>query len=157
MKALFALVVFSVFSSFAFALEVGSTLPEITLENQFAETIKVNPETKWVVFVAGKDISKSVTDYLVESKFNLEASQIIYVSDISGMPSFITKMVALPKMQKYGFKMALDKSGDITKSWPRQEGKATAMGLDNLKVTKIQFLGSNEDISKFFTEAKLVK
>ncbi|NUN06868.1 MAG: hypothetical protein HUU57_14030 [Bdellovibrio sp.] len=131
------------------AMEIGSQFTEATLENQFAEPITVSGETKWLVFVSEKDISKVVTEVLQEEKPNLEVAKVIYASDISGMPSFITKMVALPKMRKYDFKVALDKEGDVTKAWPRQPGKATLFALDNLKITEIKYLGTKAEVKDF--------
>lgn len=75
---------------------------------------------------------------------------VVVVSDISGMPSLITKMFALPKMKKYHFKMALDKSGELTKSWPRQTGKATVLQIDNSKVINVDYIATYEQIQKIF-------
>lgn len=154
MKSIFVSIVLSLVTSLSFAFETGASFPEAVLENQHAETVKISSETKWLVFVAEKDISKIVTDYLNESKFNLESAQVIYVSDISGMPSFITKMVALPKMRKYGFKIALDRTGDITKSWPKESGKATVVQLDQMKVQQIKYLGNKDEVTQFFSGLK---
>jgi len=138
------------FSLNALAMDVGVRFPDATLENQFAEPMKVSNETKWLIFVAEKDISKVVTDVLTEVKPNLEVAKVIYASDISAMPSIITKMVALPKMRKYDFKIALDKEGVVTKEWPRQAGKATFIALDNLKITQIKYLGTKDEVTDFF-------
>lgn len=150
MKILLSTALAFLFSLNAFSMDVGATFPEATLENQFAESVKVSNETKWLVFVAEKDISKVVTEVLTETKPRLEAAKVIYASDISAMPSFITKMVALPKMRKYDFKIALDKEGVVTKGWPRQAGKATFIALDNLKITEIKYLGTKDEVMDFF-------
>ncbi len=151
MKMIFLGVLMSVMCSLSFAFEVGSNFPEAVFENQHAEAVKVSSETKWLVFVADKDISKVVTEYLNESKFNLDSAKVIYISDISAMPSLITKMVALPKMRKYSFKLALDRTGDVTKSWPKESGKATVVQLDQMKVQQIKYLGTREEVTQFFS------
>lgn len=150
MKILLSTTLAFLFSLNVLAMEVGASFPEATLENQFSEPVKVSSETKWLVFVAEKDISKVVTEVLTETKPNLEAAKVIYASDISAMPSFITKMVALPKMRKYDFKVALDKEGVVTKAWPRQAGKATFIALDNLKITEIKYLATKAEVTDFF-------
>lgn len=146
MKFILAMAVM-LFSIPSLSLEVGTSMAEVQLEDQFGETVKINPEAKHLIFVSEKEMSKIMTEHLSESKFNLAAAQVLYVSDISKMPSLITKMVALPKMRKYTFKVALDKSGDITKTWPRQDAKIAVIDLENQKVTKIQYVGSKEEIS----------
>ena len=37
----------------------------------------------------------------------LEKNSAVYVADISGMPSLISKFIALPKMKKYPFSVLL--------------------------------------------------
>lgn len=152
MKSIFVGILVSILSSLSFAFEVGVRFPEAVFENQYAEAVKVSSETKWLVFVADKDISKIVTEYLNESKFNLDSAKVIYISDISAMPSLITKMVALPKMRKYSFKLALDRTGDVTKSWPKKSGKATVVQLSELKVQQIQYLETKEEVTRFFSK-----
>lgn len=152
MKPILVGILISLMTSLSFAFEVGSSLPEAVFENQHAEAVKVSSETKWLVFVADKGISKIVTEYLNESKFNLESAKVIYISDISAMPSLITNMVALPKMRKYGFKLALDRTGDVTKSWPKEGGKATVVQLDEMKVQQIKYLGTKEEVTQFFSK-----
>jgi hypothetical protein len=56
---------------------------EIKFEDQFSEGIVVSSETKHVIFVADKEMSKVMTEYLSEAKPNLKEMKTVYVSDIS--------------------------------------------------------------------------
>ncbi len=150
MKSIIILMVslFLVLSAQAF--EVGQDLPDVTFEDQFETAFKIQPETKLIVFVYEKDISKMITEYLVQAQIDPAKLSTVVVSDISGMPSLITKMFAMPKMKKYHFKMALDKSGELTKSWPKQAGKATIVQIDKLKVVNVDYIATYEQIQKIF-------
>jgi hypothetical protein len=138
------------FSLPTWALEVGQPVTEIKFEDQFSEGIVVSSETKHVIFVADKEMSKVMTEYLSEAKPNLKEMKTVYVSDISKMPSLITKTFALPKMRKYDFKVALDRTGDLTKSWPRQEKKITIVDIVEGKVSSIRYLGTRAEIETLF-------
>ncbi|MBC7420741.1 MAG: hypothetical protein H7328_08435 [Bdellovibrio sp.] len=133
-----------------FALEVGSAIPELKLNDQFEKPIKVAADTKVLIFVADKKPSKTLSDYLTESKYDLTAKKVVYISDISKMPSMISSMFAKPAMKKYHYNVALDEAGDETKSWPRQTDKVTIMTLKNQKISQVQYLQTKEEIEKFF-------
>lgn len=67
----------------------------------------------------------------------------LYVADISGMPSLIAKLVAIPKMrEERPYPTLLDRDGATTAPFPSEEGRVTIMGLDKLRVTAIHYRGS---------------
>lgn len=138
-----------VLSSNVFAMRVSGPLNVEGLKTQFEESVTMTPETQWVVFVAEKAASKVFNDKVKELNVKLDEKPILYVSDISKMPSLITRMFAIPKMKKIGYKMALDRKGEITKEWPRQEGAITVMEISNQKVTGIRFLSQEPEIKSF--------
>lgn len=70
------------------------------------------------------------------------------------MPSLVSKMFAIPKMKKYSFKMALDKSGETTKQWPREAGVIVVMKLSKLKLETIELLKTEKAVSAFFADKK---
>jgi hypothetical protein len=53
-------------------------------------------------------------------------------------------------MRKYDFKVALDRTGDLTKSWPRQEKKITIVDMVEGKVSSIRYLGTRAEIETLF-------
>ncbi len=133
----------------SFALEVGAAAPDLKLKDQFEKPIKIPADAKYLLFVTDKKPSKLLSDSIIAADTDLQAKKVVYASDISGMPSMISSMFAIPAMKKYKFKMALDMTGEETKSWPRQADKVTVMKLENQKITEIQYLESKEDIEKF--------
>ena len=83
--------------------------------------------------------SDMLRDYLLplsEKKENiLEKNSAVYVADISGMPSLISKFIALPKMKKYPFSVLLldDTNKD---NFVKEDGKIIVYSLENGKVVK---------------------
>lgn len=136
----------------AFALQAGESLTPFKIENQFGEPAELTAETELVVFSSDMDAAKLVTKHLNDNAGKITLDKTLIVSDISKMPSMISKMFAIPKMKKYSFKMALDKTGDTTKGWPREKGTVVVMKLSSLKVDSVEMLKTQEDVAKIFTK-----
>lgn len=137
------------------AFEVGDIIPSSKLESQFGEPMPPSSATHWILFASDKPASKLITEYLTETNTNPETYSVMYVADISKMPSLIFKMMALPKMKKMSFKIALDRDGQVTASWPRHEKKATLIEVKEMKIQKIMFIGSKTELADFFQNIKM--
>jgi len=129
------------FGSVVFAgFKVGDKLPDITLQDQFGETMKVAVNDRLLILSFEKEVAIKTANLLkTKSKGYLQVHHIKYISDISKMPSFITSMFALPKMKKYPFPVMLIEN-DSGKSFAKKEGKVTLYRLKKLKITDIQFV-----------------
>ena len=78
----------------------------------------------------------------------LKDKKAIYVADISGMPGFITKMVAIPKMQKRPYTIAILRDEAQSKRFPQKDDAITIIKLKSGKVTEITFVTKQEEITK---------
>ena len=76
----------------------------------------------------------------------LEKNSAVYVADISGMPSLISKFIALPKMKKYPFSVLLldDTNKD---NFVKEDGKIIVYSLENGKVVKIDKISTKEELA----------
>lgn len=129
------------------------TLAKVTLPDQFDSQQSIDEKTEWVIFSTDSYTSDLIKKALEDLKVtDFQAARGAYVADISAMPSMITKMLALPEMKKYPFKILLDKEGDITKNWPREKGKATLLQLKNFDVKNLEI--TSEKITVKFDEIK---
>lgn len=136
----------------ALAITTGDTLTPFKIHNQFEEPAELSTETKWIIFSSDMKAAKLLTEYLNENAKNLDLTKTLVISDISKMPGLVSKMFAIPKMKKYNFKLALDKEGDVTKAWPRQEGVILVMKVDQLKVESTENLTTADAVASFFKE-----
>ncbi|WP_413578230.1 hypothetical protein ACLVWU_06780 [Bdellovibrio sp. HCB290] len=152
MKTICHIIAVMLFAVPVFALQQGDALTSFKIENQFEEVAELNHETKLIVFTIDMKAAKLLSEYLNENAAKLDLAQTLIISDISKMPGLVSKMFAIPKMKKYAFKLALDKSGEVTKSWPRQEGKVTAIKMSQLKVESIEQIDSKEAIGSLFSQ-----
>ena len=123
-------------------IKVGEGFPAYNLVDQFDEKMEVKMDGNTTLILSfEKDVSSETKKFLdTKEKTFLVDNDLMYISDISSMPSFITSWFALPKMKKFAFKVALiyeDKIGDII---PREDGKVTVIDLEYNKIMKIQFV-----------------
>lgn len=128
----------------------AQTLPAQNFENQHGETLALDGNVTWMIFAhhnKGAKMTKGAIDEAGIKDFS--AYQGLYVADISKMPALISRMFAMPAMRKYEFNLALDKDGDLTQSWPKQEEKVTLMKLNNLDVVDVQYVDSPEAVVGF--------
>lgn len=122
------------------------------LSDQFDQPTDINAATRWIIFIHEKATSQIFNDKLNLLKINLDEKPVLYVSDISKMPSMITKWIAIPRMKKLGYKMALDREGNITKNWPRQKESVTILEVKNQAIVSSNFLEDEEQIEAFLSQ-----
>ncbi|GAA0787225.1 MULTISPECIES: hypothetical protein [Pseudomonadati] len=137
------LIISLIFSSAAVAdrpaIKVGDTLVLISLLDQFEKPLNVTAETKVLLFSRDMDGGEIIQAAFADTPDDQRPENLVYVADISGMPSLIAKYVAVPKMQDYPFTLGLDREGEITAAFPLVKGQATIIKLNDLKIQSIEF------------------
>ena len=125
-------------------LKVGSTVGMATLLDQNDEPHHLDESVHFVFFareMEGGAVIRALLDeagpeYLTEHR-------VLYIADISGMPSLIANMIAIPKMQEERpYPTLLDRDGSATVAFPSEEGRVTVMALDRLRVKGIRYRGT---------------
>ena len=135
--------------AFAYPLAVDSTVSELKIKDQFEKEHTLNANIKTILFASDKATSDMLRDYLLplsEKENILEKNNAVYIADISGMPSLISKYIALPKMKKYPFSILLldDTNKD---NFTKEDGKIIVYTLDNLKVTNITKISTPQELA----------
>ena len=91
-------------------LAVDSVVDNLKIKDQNEVEKVIDTNVKTILFASDKSTSDMLRDYLLplsEKENILEKNSAVYVADISGMPSLISKFIALPKMKKYPFSVLL--------------------------------------------------
>ena len=128
-------------------LSVGDKYPSFMMPDQFNKYTKVYHHDEMVIMTFEKDISAQLSEYLQKRKSDyLPSKKTKYVADISGMPSIITKMFALPKMKKYNYKIQLIHDGDRGEQFPRKDEMITVFKINNYKIESIEYMKPKEVI-----------
>jgi hypothetical protein len=123
-------------------LGAGMRMPALALTDQHDTPGSVGPETRCVLFSRDMSAAKIVNEALETDPAALSAAQAVVVSDISGMPSLITKLFALPKMRKRPYPILLDRDGKATADFPFEKGKVTLFHLHALTIESVQYVDS---------------
>ena len=132
-------------------LQAGDAFPVTSLENQHGEPITIDDQTQRVLFtadMAGGKVVRALLDERENAAELLTSANAIYLSDVSGMPSLIRKMMALPAMRKRPYPIMLDIEGVVSAGLPRQEGAVTVIELEKLTVTSLDFTTSPAELAK---------
>ncbi len=133
---------FLIISTLSADLRVGESFPKLTLVDQFDTKTEIQTTgTTTLIISFEKDVSSEIKSYLdTKEKDFLTHNHMMYISDISGMPSLITSWFAIPKMKKFTFKVSLindEKEGILI---DRKEGKVTVITLKDNTITSIEFV-----------------
>jgi len=150
-KSLILAVTLLGFNAVAQAEQAVETLAPAQFMDQWEKPQALNADTKWVIFTSTKEAGKWVKETLETMQVeDMAAKQWLYVADISGMPSLITKFMAIPKMQDYKFSIALEREGDITQDWPKQEDAVNIYQMNALTIQKVHAFTSEDEVVAFF-------
>ena len=122
-------------------IKVGEAFPKLTLVDQFDVKTQINTKGSTTLLLSfEKDVSASIKAYIgSKEKDFLNKNNIMYISDISSMPSFITSMFAIPKMKKFTFSISLIYEEKEAKLLDRKEGKVSVITLKNNIVQTIRY------------------
>jgi hypothetical protein len=126
------------------------------LQDQFEQKWVANQTPIQILFASDMEGYKLLNQYFeknAEATKRLNVAQIVYVADISKMPSLISKMFAIPKMKKLNYSIYLDKSGEVTKNWFRTEKGISVLKKEGDQTLKLQVQLKNlSEVEKFFNE-----
>ena len=148
MKSLLAISLL-LFSTWSYAQSLQAT----SFENQWEKPVELNQQTKWLVVSQSKESGNIVKEAFEALELaDLNQHQLVYIADISAMPSFVTKLFALPKMRDYAFPMALiQEEGQLAAmKLPLKDNESVAvLALEQLQVGEIQYFSEMEAFKQF--------
>ena len=130
---------------------VGKQLKDYTFKDQFGKEHSLTNKTKKVIFVFTKPTGHLVRSYLLDQSDDyLEKRDIDFIADVSGMPSLIFKMFALPDFQQSNYKVLLIKDKTQSAIFRDEKNKNAVMiiSLDNKIVKDVKFVTNEKDLIK---------
>jgi len=134
---------------FSNSFNVDSNIGSFQLADQFEKKHTVNSDTETIIFSAEKDTSAGLNEFLsTKEKGFLEKNNAVFIADISGMPSIISYLFALPKMKKYNYNVLLIENED-DKRFLQKENKLTVYALKNGVISSVQYI-ETKDIPSIF-------
>ena len=147
-KILFSVLLFV--ATFANALNIGDTTPTFEIKDQFEKMHKISTDAKTILVAETRSTSVIIREYLLTKDTNFLASnKAYYIADISGMPSLISKFIALPKMKKYPFSILLVDE-EQAKSFSTKEDMITVYSITDGKVSDVKYIETTEELNAVF-------
>lgn len=133
----------------AASLNIDSQIDGLKIKDQFDKIHTLDVNIKTILFASDKGTSDMLRDYLLplsKDENILDKNSAVYVADISGMPSLISKFIALPKMKKYPFSILL--LDDSNKSnFVKEDGKIIVYSLEDGKIINIEKISTKEELA----------
>lgn len=124
-----------------------NSLNSFKYETPQGRQMKIPKSTRLVVIAFEKDTGALVNDYLeTMDPFYMPKHRAVFIADINKMPSIITKMFALPKMQKYKHLIYLHYEDQFQDFVPHQDEKITLARIKEGKVESISYASSKEEL-----------
>lgn len=128
-------------------VEVGQPLPALSLKDQHDQAWQLTPETKLVLFAAGRKASNLVLAVLsTQPKGFLEQRKAAYLADMSRMPGFVTRTFALPSLREQPFRVGISLDERVLADWPAQPDAVLLIDLEQGKVTRIRSAGTEGEL-----------
>lgn len=138
---------------FANEYKVGEKLEPINLKDQFNKEHNISKLPKTIVIAFEKESSYVFNEYMKNTNTNfLIKNNILFLADISQMPSFVTTTFALPKMRKYNYDVLLINEEDTAFKYPYKEDKLTIIKLQNNTIQSINFASSVSELEKYLSK-----
>lgn len=129
------------------SVEPGQPLPPLALKDQHEQNWRIAPETRLVIFAAGRKASNLVMEVLAPLPEGfLSARHAAYLADMSRMPGFITRNFALPALREQKFLVGVSLDETLLSDWPRQDGAVTLIRLEQGRVVSHEYLGSEAQL-----------
>ena len=148
-KNIFLILMFTTYL-FSDSFNIEDKMFKFSLPNQFEKMETVDKTIKTIIVSFEKGTAADVNNYLSSKESNfLQNNNTAFIANISGMPSLVTKLFAMPEMQSYKHSVLLIYS-KIDKRFLQKKGKSTVYKLSNGVVKSVTYIDTKEEINNIF-------
>lgn len=134
---------------FANPFNLDDNIGSFTLQDQFDKKHTVDSSIKTMIISFEKATNADMNEFLsAKEEGFLAKNNTVFIADISGMPSLITTLFALPKMRDYKYPVLLIYDEDDNK-FSYQEDKFTLYKLQDGVITSVEYI-EKDDLESVF-------
>lgn len=143
------LTLFSITWLFANPFDLNQNINSFSLADQFDKKHTVNSDIQTIIVSFEKGTGADINEFLNSKEPDfLQKNNAVFIANISGMPSIITKLFALPKMKKYKHPILLIYDEE-DKRFLYKEDKSTVYKVENGVITGVEYI-EKEDLESLF-------
>lgn len=126
---------------------VGQPAPRMDVRDQHDQAWEIGSDTALILYSSSRSASSLVQAVLVNQPPGFLASRrAAYLANLSRMPAFITRTLALPALREMPFRMGVVMDNAITANWPVQDGAVTLIEIKGQVVQTIRHVRSEADL-----------
>ncbi len=128
---------------------IGKELGEFNFKDQFEKEHSLTSDVKKVIFAFSKPTGHIMKLYMgIRKPDYLTSRDILFIADISGMPSMISKMFAIPDMKESKYPILLIKEKENAVRFRNEEQKNAVMiiSLENKIIKSVKFVTNEIDL-----------
>lgn len=130
-------------------LSMGQMVLLEGLEDQRGNMFEHQAHMQKLLFVDGMAAKRLARTSLESIDVScLEQGKLVYLADISGMPSLISNLIAIPKMRHYAYPIWLDRDGEVSESLPARDGQVTVIEVQNQAIESVLFAADVKTLSE---------
>ncbi len=130
-------------------LSIGNQVDFALLEDQHGTGFAYQDSMKLVLYVDSMKAKNLARDSLNDVNPQcLNEGRVVYLADVSGMPSLITHLIAIPRMRSYPYPIWLDQNGLATEALPIREDAVTVLAVDHQAIVAMDFYVDGQQLLK---------
>lgn len=131
-------------------VQTGEFLPDLVLRDQHDQRLTVGRDTRIIFVAAEMGASRMMTKALEAlPPTALRERQAVYIADISSMPEPISTIVAMPRMRKLPYAVAVVRHAGEVAHLPRRPGAVTVVTTEGGTVRAVEFASSPEALGAY--------
>lgn len=131
-------------------VQTGASLSDMVLKDQHDQRLTVGRDTR-IIFVATEMAASKMMTKALEAlpPTTLKDRQAVYIADISSMPEPISTIVAMPKMRRLPYAVAVVRHAGEVAHLPRKPGAVTVVRTEGGTVRAVEFASSAEALGAY--------
>lgn len=131
-------------------VQTGSSLPDMVLKDQHDQRLTVGRDTR-IIFVATEMAASKMMTKALEAlpPTTMKERQAVYIADISSMPEPISTIVAMPRMRKLPYAVAVVRNAGDVAHLPRKPGAVTVVRTEGGTVRAVEFASNAEALGAY--------
>jgi len=136
---------------FANSFKISDQIGSFSLPDQFDKMHIINQNIQTILVSFEKGTSTDINRFLASKEADyLNKHKSVFIANITDMPSFITRLFAIPKMRKYKHKILLI-NNEHDDRFIFKDDKITVYKLEHGIIKDIYYIDSNyETLKKAF-------
>jgi len=130
-------------------LKEGEVFETITIKDQFEKSYTIE-NANYIVFSGDKASGKIGHEAIsnLGTQF-IEDKKIVYISDMSGVPSLVYSFFMESKFKEYPYRLGLIWEKDIAIKFPKNDAQVTVLVLKDNAVASIKYFDSATGLEEF--------